>query len=450
MQHLFAQHIAHIQQIVQHALALARLDGLWIYAGQANYRFLDDQTSPFKINPHFNYVFPDPTAEQSWLFLDGKNKPKLYFYAPQDYWHCAPNPPTDAFFAEQFDWQILNDSHQIKQYLGNPQYCAFIGEQHELAKSLGFEQINPQKVLNVLHFERSIKTEFEIECIYRAQFSALIGHYAAKDAFFAGKSEFEINLAYLQATQQSDNNVPYGNIVAVNQNSAVLHYTKLATEVPPFRYSFLLDAGSTYLGYASDLTRSYAVEPHSEFARLVAQMEKFKLDIIDEMQIGFNYLYYHTKMHQWISQMLNIFDFVKLPEAQIFEEGISRAFFPHGLGHLLGLQVHDVAGFQQNTRGTRKAPPEVYPSLRCTRDLSEGMVLTIEPGFYFIEMLLKPWRSHPLSRFFNWQKIDEFKRYGGIRTEDNIVIRANRADNLTARAEKAISLGETGFTISVK
>ncbi|OOH92354.1 Xaa-Pro dipeptidase [Pasteurellaceae bacterium 15-036681] len=438
MKQLFAQHISRIQHIIQDCLEIARLDGIWIYSGSAKYHFLDDQTAPFKINPHFNYIFPEPTAEHSWLYLDGKNKPKVYFYAPQDYWHVAPNPPQDAFFAEQFDWQLLTDTTQIQNYIQNPQYCAFIGENTDLARELGFSEINPKKVLNVLHFERSIKSEFEVECIYRAQFTALKGHKAAKDAFFAGKSEFEINLAYLQATLQSDCHVPYGNIVAINQNSAILHYTKLNTQLPKERYSFLLDAGTSYLGYASDLTRSYAFDPNSEFAQLVAKLDQFKLDIIDNLEIGFNYLSYHTQMHQWMSQLLNEFEFVKLPAEQIFEEGISRAFFPHGLGHQLGLQVHDVAGFQQNRRGTHKSAPEIYPSLRCTRDLAKGMVLTIEPGFYFIDMLLNNWKNSPLARFFNWDKINQFKRYGGIRSEDNIVMRANGAENLTAKAEKII------------
>lgn len=430
MQQLFSQHLTRVQQTVQYALELSNLDGLWIYAGEARYHFLDDQTAPFKINPHFNYIFPHPEAEKSWLYIDGKNKPKIYFYAPQDYWHVSPNPPVESFFADQFDWQILNDNEAIRGFI-KPQHCAFIGEQEALAQTLGFTQINPQKLLNVLHFERAIKSEFEITCVRTAQQSALRGHLAAKQAFFEGKSEFEINLAYLHATEQSDSQVPYGNIVAINQNSAVLHYTKLDTNRPAIRRSFLLDAGTTYLGYASDITRSYAFDPTSEFAELIAKMEQFKLETIADLQIGINYLSYHTQMHQRISQLLHDHQLVNLPAEQIFEEGISRSFFPHGLGHLLGLQVHDVAGFQQNLRGTRKAPPEIYPSLRCTRDLAEGMVLTIEPGFYFIDMLLKPWQNRPLARFFNWQKIDELKQFGGIRTEDNVVIRANGAENLS-------------------
>lgn len=435
MKLLFTQHLLRIQAVVQQALEQARLDGLWIYAGQAKRHFLDDQYSPFKINPHFNWIFPEPTAEHSWLYLDGKNKPKVYFYAPKDYWHVAPNPPIDAFFADQFEWQLLEQADQIRQFIANPQHSAFIGEQEELARELGFVELNPKKVLNVLHFERAIKSEFEIACIREAQKTALAGHLAAKNAFFEGKSEFEINLAYLQATGQSDNNVPYGNIVAINQNSAILHYTKLDTQRPTARHSFLLDAGTTYLGYASDLTRSYAFDSNSEFAELVAKMEQFKLATIADLQVGINYLSYHTQMHQWISQLLHEHQFVKLPADQIFEEGISRTFFPHGLGHQLGLQVHDVAGFQQNARGTHKAPPDIYPSLRCTRDLQEGMVLTIEPGFYFIEMLLNNWKNAPLARHFNWQKIEAFKPFGGIRTEDNVVIRANGAENLTASCE---------------
>lgn len=431
MKQLFETHILRLQGVVQQALEQSRLDGLWIYAGQAKNYFLDDQSAPFRINPHFNWFFPDPSAEQSWLYLDGKSRPKIYFYAPDDYWHVVPNLPTQAFFADQFEWHIIKQADEIRPFIANSTYCAFIGEQESLARELGFSEINPKKLLNLFHFERSMKSEFEIYCIREAQRTALAGHLAAKNAFFEGKSEFEINLAYLAATGQSDNNVPYGNIAAINQNSAILHYTKLETNRPNVLHSFLLDAGTTYCGYASDITRTYAFDPNSEFAELVAKMEQFKLGTIDNLQVGINYLNYHTQMHQWISQLLRDHQFINLPADQIFEEGISRTFFPHGLGHELGLQVHDVAGFQQNARGTHKAPPSIYPSLRCTRDLTEGMVLTIEPGFYFIEMLLKTWQNHPLARYFDWQKIEHFKAFGGIRTEDNVVIRADGAENLS-------------------
>ncbi|HDL3289336.1 TPA: Xaa-Pro dipeptidase, partial [Mannheimia haemolytica] len=348
MKNLFSTHLARLQQTVQSLLENAFLDGLWIYAGKAKTLFLDDQTVPFKINPYFNYFFPYPQAENCWLFLDGKNKPKIYFYAPEDYWVSTLKVPTEAFFAAEFEWVLLRAENEIATFIQNPTACAFIGEDVELAKKLGFSHINPQKVLNSLNFARSIKTEFEIESIYQAQFSALKGHQVAKEAFFVGKSEFEINLEYLKATQQSDLNVPYGNIVAINQNGAVLHYTALDFDTHAKRHSFLIDAGTTVNGYASDLTRTYAFDSGSEFAELVAKMEQLKLQIIAELSIGVNYLHYHTRMQQMISQLLAEHQFIHLSAEQIFEQGISRTFFPHGLGHLLGIQVHDVGGFQQN------------------------------------------------------------------------------------------------------
>ncbi|MCE1680962.1 M24 family metallopeptidase, partial [Enterobacter hormaechei] len=92
-------------------------------------------------------------------------------------------------------------------------------------------------------------------------------------------------------------------------------------------------------------------------------------------------------------------------EEVMVEEGLTTPFFPHGIGHPLGLQVHDVAGFMQDDTGTHLAAPDMYPYLRCTRILEPRMVLTIEPGLYFIESLLAPWRESEFSKHFDWNKI---------------------------------------------
>ncbi len=75
--------------------------------------------------------------------------------------------------------------------------------------------------------------------------------------------------------------------------------------------------------------------------------------------------------------------------------------------------------------------PPIYPWLRCTRILAPRMVLTIEPGLYFIESLLAPWRNSAFARHFNWNMIDELKNYGGIRIEDNVIIWPDRVENMT-------------------
>jgi len=113
------------------------------------------------------------------------------------------------------------------------------------------------------------------------------------------------------------------------------------------------------------------------------------------------------------------------------KDDLTGPFMPHGIGHPLGLQVHDVAGFMQDDRGTHLAAPQQYPYLRCTRMVEPGMVLTIEPGIYFIESLLAPWRAGKFSKHFDWAKIDALKPYGGIRIEDNVVIHAHSVENMT-------------------
>lgn len=121
---------------------------------------------------------------------------------------------------------------------------------------------------------------------------------------------------------------------------------------------------------------------------------------------------------------------------QLVEKGVTYAFFPHGLGHLLGLQVHDVGGRQADRKGTTAPPPAAHPALRTTRDIESGMIFTIEPGLYFIPALLEPLRAGPHSALLNWSIIDTLTPLGGIRIEDNIWVSPQGTHNLTRQPIK--------------
>jgi len=114
---------------------------------------------------------------------------------------------------------------------------------------------------------------------------------------------------------------------------------------------------------------------------------------------------------------------------------VTDAFLPHGLGHLLGLQVHDVGGGLKSRGGGELARPKRFPRLRLTRPLEAGMVVTIEPGLYFIDSLLARLRRRRVGRRVNWRKLADLRAYGGIRIEDNVLVTATGHRNLTRELE---------------
>ncbi|NDJ55415.1 Xaa-Pro dipeptidase [Enterobacteriaceae bacterium 4M9] len=430
----YKAHLATLQERTRDVLARFNLDALLIHSGELFNVFLDDHPYPFKVNPQFKAWVPVTQVPNCWLLVDGVNKPKLWFYLPVDYWHNV-EPLPESFWTDEVELIALPKADDIASQLpaarGN---IAYIGPVAERALQLDItaQNINPQGVIDYLHYYRAYKTDYELACMREAQKMAVAGHRAAHEAFLSGMSEFDINQAYLTATGHRDTDVPYSNIVALNEHAAVLHYTRLDHQPPSEMRSFLLDAGAEYNGYAADLTRTWAAHSDSDFAHLIKDVNDEQQALIATMKAGVRYTEYHEQFHQRIAKLLLRHQIVSgMSEEALVETDMTGPFMPHGIGHPLGLQVHDVAGFMQDDRGTHLAAPAKYPYLRCTRMMEPGMVLTIEPGIYFIESLLKPWREGQYSTHFNWQKIDALKPYGGIRIEDNVVIHEKGVENMT-------------------
>src|SRR3546814_17942313 len=120
------------------------------------------------------------------------------------------------------------------------------------------------------------------------------------------------------------------------------------------------------------------------------------------------------------------------------DTGASAKFFPHGIGHYSGLQVHGVGGFLASDEGGRIDPPDGHPVLRLTRVLEPGAVVTIEPGIYFADLLLQELRAGAHAGAVNWDKVDALRPYGGIRIEDDVVCTDGDPINLTREAFAAL------------
>ena len=426
---------AHLETVRRHfdaALRSAGCEQVAVYAGALHIQFLDDAPYPFKVNPQFKWWLPLTEARDSFVVYTAGKKPVLLYYQPDDYWHVPPAPPA-GYWVEHFDVRIIKQTGQMREELPPAKSRVFIGEWQESFRDWDFTAMNPETLINPLHYARAAKSGYELECMRRANASAVRGHRAAEQAFRAGASEYEIHNAFLAGAGQSDDELAYHTIAALNEHAATLHYQHWQQTRPAKHHSFLIDAGTQYHGYASDVTRSYSAEP-DEFQALIDGLDKEQQALAAKVKPGLDFKALHLEAHHAVARLLEEFAFVKLPAEAIVAERISSVFLPHGLGHLLGLQTHDVGGFMAGPAGGTLPKPEGHPYLRTTRDLGEDFVVTIEPGLYFIPSLLDGLKAGPHSKYVDWKKVDVFRKYGGIRIEDNVVARAAGPENLTRDA----------------
>lgn len=431
----YAAHVAEVQKRWETALEAEGYDAVLIHAGSTQASFLDDYELPFRCNPHLLWWAPLLRHHDSALLVRPGRRPRLFYYQPDDYWYLPPSDP-DAWWADHFDVVMANDPDAWLE-AGINERTAYIGDAPCLAERVGAAQLNPQRLVNRIHIERTRKTPYEVACIAEAARLGAIAHTAGAQGFREGLSEYEIHQRYCMSIGLVDAELPFHNIVALNEHSAVLHYQARDQHAPEEVRSFLLDAGATAHGYASDITRSYSSHP-GDFADMITVMDAMQQLLCSAVVAGLDYRELHLHTHLQIAGILKDFDIIRPEPEDAVATGLSAVFFPHGLGHFLGLQTHDVAGLIADADGTMIPRPDGHPFLRLTRVLEAGNVLTIEPGFYFVEPLLRKWRETGDASAINWERVEALAPYGGIRIEDDILVTDAEPRNLTREAFAAI------------
>jgi Xaa-Pro dipeptidase len=421
------------------ALGASNFEHALVFSGALHYQFVDDMPYAYKVNPQFKYWAPVLESPNSWIVYTPGVKPKLIYHQPVDYWHKVAGAPTDKWI-EKFDLVMIANPDDAKQHVPSGR-VAFLGEWNERFASWGDLTPNPEAVVKSLDFDRAVKTEYEIECIRRANVRGARGHRAAEQAFREGASEYEIHLAYLRGSDSADEELPYGNIIALNENGSTLHYYHhgRARMEEKHLHSFLIDAGASYNGYASDITRTYS-RRKDEFQELIDAMDEMQLSLVAACLPNTNYPDIHLLAHRKVAELLVRFGFIRDLDADgVVARRVSSTFLPHGVGHYLGLQVHDVGAFLADRTGPTIPRPEGHPYLRLTRVVEAGHVFTIEPGLYFIDSLLAELQQSDNAKYVNWKKVDAFRKFGGIRIEDDIVITETGNANLTREAFASVA-----------
>ncbi len=417
------------------ALEASGFDAVMVAAGAPRNYLFDDDAPVFRPNPHFALWCPHRESEQALLLIAPGRRPKLFFLEPNDYWDVPQQAPDWAHTC--FDLSVHSVPDTLRKSarvaatgLGA---VACIGEDGAFADF----PVNPSGLIERLHYQRAIKTDFEITCIEEATEAGVAGHLAARDAYCAGASELDILRSFLVASGQTEADLPYRCIVAQNEHAATLHYRHYDPAPPAMRHSFLIDAGARRHGYASDITRTHTATAGDVFGDLIGALDAAQQELIAAIRPGVPYLDLHVEMHRRLCGILAEFKLVRCTAEAAFELGLSRTFLPHGLGHLLGLQVHDVGGHLAGPDGTLLPPPAEYPALRLTRTTAPGMVFTVEPGFYLIPMLLDELRGSDAAAEVDWPAVESLAPFGGIRIEDNVLVTETGARNLTRDAFRA-------------
>jgi len=428
---LYEDHLQTMMRRTDSALSAAGFDALVVHAGVPPILFLDDQTYPYKVNPHFKAWVPIVDNPQCVLIYAPGSRPRVLFHQPNDYWHKPAMLPREPW-TEAIELVAMADPA-----LGTAEWAklgrvAFVGPPESFPAEAA-ATLNDPKLLARLHFDRAVKTPYELECLRRASDLGARGHLAALSAFRRGASEYEAHMRYLEACSQREEEMPYNNIVAYNEHAAVLHYQHLERRPPVHLRSFLIDAGGQYRGYAADITRTYSAR-QGLFSELIDALDAAQQRLCAEIVPGKDYRDVHLSAHRILGDVLHAIGLTKLPGQAALEEGVTGVFFPHGIGHLLGLQVHDVGGVMGNSTGGERERPEGHPYLRLTRMLEPGVVVTVEPGIYLIDSLLRAARDDKRSGRIDWDVVEQLKPFGGIRIEDNVVAANGAPENLTRDA----------------
>ena len=416
---LSSLHRAHVRALSEGtaaALEKTGFDAVLIHSGTPVKKTqADDQYFPLRVTPHFQHwlALAEPSC---WLLVVPGKQPHLFRAAEASFWE-APAPPESDHFWGSFE---VSGGKPVR-----PQgRVAFIGDDAQAAAEAGISAVNPPALVAALDQLRVRKTPYEVECLAEANRRAARGHDELRRLFReADRSELDLHLAFLGITRQDDAETPYKNIVALGKHAATLHHIAYEKRAQP-ALSLLVDAGASFAGYCSDITRTWVKGGGSAaaaFGQLVAGVEAMQQRLCGLVRNGMPYEELHDESHRQVAGILREVGISRLPADELVSRGITRAFFPHGLGHSLGLQCHDV--------GCALRPPRKdNPFLRNTSVIAPEQVFTIEPGIYFIDALLQPLRDSP---DIDWKLVDALSALGGVRIEDDLVVREQGVRNLT-------------------
>jgi Xaa-Pro aminopeptidase len=280
------------------------------------------------------------------------------------------------------------------------------------------------------HLRRQ-KDPLELSRMRRAERATRAGFAAAAQLLEPGLTEralqIELEAEFFRA---GADRLAFDTIIATGSNAAVLHHPPTAQPLADGEL-VLIDAGGEYQGYASDVTRTFPVSGRftGVQADIYALVRKASRAAIDRCRAGTEYRDVHHEAAVTIGAGLVDLGILEGEPETLVERGTVSLFFPHGVGHMVGLGVRDAGEVLPG----REPDPDAFPRLRVDLPLLPGHVITIEPGIYFVPALLNDPEMRERHRdAVRWEQAERLLEFGGIRLEENVLITADGVEVLTS------------------
>lgn len=426
------QHYAALRSALGGKLA----DGLLLLAGGRHIPRNADVDFVFRQKSDFLYLTGVSEAD-CYLLIDPRRKRQALFIPRIDNHHRTwlghvPGP-REAKTLYGFSHVYYGDELEKaigKARRGYRKVYADESAHKKFRKALGLPN-HPAKLRDALDELRACKNENEIKLMRRASAVSAEAHKMVMACARPGQYEYQVQSIFeSECLKAGLKHLAYPSIVAAGANAAILHYQRNNAQLSNGDL-LLIDAGAECEGYAADITRTFPVNGRfsnrqKDIYSIVLEAQK---KCIDRSRPGIVSAQLHVLSMGLIAEGLKSLGLLKGDVAGLVEGGAVRLFYPHGLTHMLGLDVHDVTG----GRKRRMANPTNVP-VRFVARLEPGFVITMEPGIYFIKALLHDpqlRRKHRAS--VDFARAEKFLDFGGVRIEDDIVIMPRGpALNLTA------------------
>ncbi|XP_021894874.1 xaa-Pro dipeptidase [Carica papaya] len=425
---------------------------VFLQGGEERTRYCTDHVELFRQESYFAHLFGvrEPGFYGAIDIASGKSilfAPRL----PADYAIWLGEIKSLHYLQKRYMVDMVYHTDEIVQVLhdqyngsGNPLLFLLHGlntDSNNFSKPAEFEGIEKFEIdLTILHPTltecRVIKSDLELVLIQFANDISSEAHIQVMRKIGVGMKEYQLESMFLHHIYMYGGcrHCSYTCICATGENSSVLHYGHAAA---PNDRTFedgdmaLLDMGAEYHFYGSDITCSFPVNGKftSDQSLIYNAVLEAHNAVISAMKPEVSWVDMHRLAEKIILGSLKEGCILVGNVDDMMIERLGAVFMPHGLGHFLGIDTHDPGGY---LKGMEKLKEPGLRSLRTTRKLLEGMVITVEPGCYFIDALLVPaMKNENTSKFFNHEVIGRFKKFGGVRIESDVLVTANGSKNMT-------------------